>query len=73
MHFPACTDFAPGVCPHSCLEVEASLEISAGVDVVWSGSPCTGCVSSLFALALWCLHISMASGASETKSKYEIE
>lgn len=53
MHFPACTDFVPGACPHSCLaeEEEASPEISASADAVWNGFPCIGCVSSRFALA----------------------
>lgn len=68
MHSPACTDYAPAACPHSCLEEaeeEASPEISAGAGAVWSGSPCRGCVSSRSVLAWWCPHISMASGASE--------
>lgn len=53
MYFPACTDFFPGACPHSCLaeEEEASPEISASADAVWNGFPCIGCVSSRFALA----------------------
>lgn len=68
-HFLACTDSAPGTCPRSYPEEEASPEISAGVDAVWSGSPCRGCVSSQSALAWWCPHISMASGASEGQSQ----
>lgn len=52
MHFPVCTDFDPGACPHSCLAVEeASPEISASVGAVWNGSPCIGCVSSRSVLA----------------------
>lgn len=69
MHFLAYTDSAPGACPRSCPEEEASPEISAGVDVVWSGFPCRGCVSSRSVLAWWCLHRSMASGASEGQSQ----
>lgn len=59
------SDSAPGACPHSCLEEEASPEISVGVDAVWSGSPCRGCVFSQSVRAWWCLHISKASAASE--------
>lgn len=64
-----CTDSAPGAFPHSCRqeEEEASPEISAGADVVWSGSPCRGCVSFQSVLAWWCLRRSMASGASEDR------
>lgn len=47
MHSPACTDFALGACPLYGLNREASPGISAGVDVVGSVFPCTGCVSSL--------------------------
>lgn len=69
MHFAACTDSSPGACPRSCPQEEASPEISAGVGVVWSGSPCRGCVSSQSALAWCCLHRSTASGASDGQRK----
>lgn len=65
-----CTDSAPVAYPHSCLLEGASQEISVDADVVWSESPCTGCVSSLFVQAWWYLHRSMASGASEGQSKH---
>lgn len=51
IHFPACTDFAPGACPHSFQEVEAFPDISASVDAVWRGSPHRGSVFFLSALA----------------------
>lgn len=69
MHSLACTDSSPGACLHFCPEEGVSPEISAGADVVWSGSPCTGCVSSRSVLAWWCLHRSTASGASEGQSQ----
>lgn len=64
-HFPACTDSAPGAGPHCGPEDEAFPEISAGVDVVWSGSLRRECVSSQSGPAWWCRRRSMASGASE--------
>lgn len=69
MDFLVCTDSAPVACPHSCLLERASQEISVGADVVWSESPYTGCVSSLFVQAWWYLHRSMASGASGGQSQ----
>lgn len=61
---PACTDSDRGACPHSCRAVGAFLAVSEAVDVVWSESPCRGCVFSRSVQAWLCLHTSMAFGAS---------
>ncbi|PWA25190.1 hypothetical protein CCH79_00005266 [Gambusia affinis] len=58
IHFPACTDFAPGACPHSFQEVEAFPDISASVDAVWRGSPHRGLLAvALFGLSFGILAV----------------
>lgn len=69
MCFLVCTDCAPDACRHSGLG-NASPESAAAVGAAWSGSPCRDCVSSQSVRAWWCLHIPMASGASERNDQY---